>query len=446
MFGVAHVVLVACSLVWLIALWVEPLMQSEETAFLVSIALISVNGIASLCALTWKRKILITLNCIQIILFGVLNHQLYCVFAGEHFRFDREPHAYDWVEFSGAHILRAADLLDGLDEYGIDLQNIKHNSTEAALILVWMHLTVDVFLISLLVSCVRRWWRKNAHPKTWLARERREFLWLLTAVSLYVGFALFQGLKPRDWFLWPVDNLLRLVDIGDALQLFGWKLHNVEANYWTRGATVAFRFAASVWITRNLLLLRATVFATWGLGVQELTDLLEDHDAYVRGGAAKGLGRSGRDAMIAMPDLANVLLEDADPGVRRNAAWALGQIAPTALDSPELDEAIEALAHAVFDRNRELRLEASKALGQIGASARTAIGSLSQLLRVSQDDNETVAVITQAIDRIHRDWLNSQKQMTASPEDGNGASGITPQPYAQSAEDSENQFQAPSPT
>src|ERR1022692_2283371 len=201
MFRLAPVVLVTSSLVWLIALWVEPLLQAEEPAFFVSLALIAVNGFVSLCTLTWKRKILITLNCVQIVLFGVLNHQLYCVFGEEHFRFDREPRAYDWVEFSGAHLLRAADLLDGLDEYGIDLQNIKHNSTEAALLLVWMHLTVDVFLISLVVNFVRRWWNKNSQPETWLARERREFLWLLTALSLYVGFALLQGLKPRDWFL-----------------------------------------------------------------------------------------------------------------------------------------------------------------------------------------------------------------------------------------------------
>ena len=408
MFRLAPVVLVTSSLVWLIALWVEPLLQAEEPAFFVSLALIAVNGFVSLCTLTWKRKILITLNCVQIVLFGVLNHQLYCVFGEEHFRFDREPRAYDWVEFSGAHLLRAADLLDGLDEYGIDLQNIKHNSTEAALLLVWMHLTVDVFLISLVVNFVRRWWNKNSQPETWLARERREFLWLLTALSLYVGFALLQGLKPRDWFLWPVDNMLRLLDIGNAFQLFGWKLHSVEANYWTRGAAIAFRFAASVWITRNLLLLRATVFATWGLGVEELVNLLEDHDAYVRAGAAKGLGQSGRDAEVALPELASVLVEDADPGVRCKAARALGLIAPTALDAPDLDEAVEALAHAVFDRDRELRLEASKALGQIGASARTALGSLSQLLRVSEGDKETIAVVKLAIDRISRDWRQQQ--------------------------------------
>jgi HEAT repeats len=421
MFRLAHVVLLASSLVWLISLWVEPLMQFEEAAFFVSLAIISANGIASLCTLTWKRKILISLNCIQIVLFGVLNHQLFCVFGEQHFRSDREPCAYDWIEFSGAHLLRAADLLDGLDEYGIDLQNIKHNSTEAALLLIWMHLTVDVFLISLVLTCIRRWWIKNAHPETWLARERREFLWLLTALTLYVGFALLQGLQPRDWFLWPVDNLLRLVDVGDAFQLFGWKLHSVEPNYWTRGAAIAFRFAASVWITRNLLFLRATVFATWGLGVEELTSLLEDHDAHVRSGAAKGLGRSGRDASVALSKLARAVVKDVDPSVRRNAAWALGQIAPTVPDAPELDDAVEALANAVFDRDRELRLEASKSLGQIGANARTALGSLSQLLRVSQsdkEDKETVAVVTQALAQISRGWR--QQQTSASAEVLNG--------------------------
>ena len=215
-----------------------------EDAFGVTAGLIAINTIYS--AWDAQRQILIGLNCTQIILFGVLNSQLYCVFGTDHYRCDREPQFYDWIEFTVAHILRAADFLDALDEYGLPIQTITHNSTPAALILVFMHLSVDYFLLGLILRWASRALQEPVR-ETRLEQGRREFGWLLATLTLFVGFAAFQGLQPSDWLLWPLDNLLRLVDIGDVLQLFGWRLHGVEANYLTRERAFSGSWPASGW-------------------------------------------------------------------------------------------------------------------------------------------------------------------------------------------------------
>src|SRR5262249_57312827 len=106
-----------------------------------------------------KREVLIGLNCAQIALFGLLNYQLYSSFGDWHYQWDREPQFYDWIEFTAAHVLRAADVLDALDEYGVPIQNIAHNTVAAGLLIVCMHLTVDAFLIGLVLPSASRYWQ-----------------------------------------------------------------------------------------------------------------------------------------------------------------------------------------------------------------------------------------------------------------------------------------------
>ena len=94
-----------------------------------------------------------------------------------------------------------------------------------------------------------------------------------------------------------------MIDVGDVLQLFHWKLHDVEPSYWSKGASVLFRLAAGIWMTRLVILWRLTVFRTWGLSIEELIKLLDDPDAQMRLNAASGLGQSGPDAHSAVPAL-----------------------------------------------------------------------------------------------------------------------------------------------
>lgn len=388
-------VLMVISAFWLAAFPLAVPLHSSAIAFGVTALFLAVNACVSFHTLTRRREVLFGLNCVQIALFGLLNYQLYCAFGSWHYQCDREPRFYDWVEFTLAHVLRAADFLDALDEYGLPIQVITHQSVTAGLLLVCMHLSVDAFLIGLILRWAGRYWRDCAH-ETYLARGRREFGWLLASLALYGLFVLFQQLSPLDWVLWPLDGLLRLLDVADAFQVFGWRLHSVESTYWTQGAAVLFRLAAGIWMARLVCWIRLTIFRTWGMSIDELTEKLDDPDADVRRGAAVGLGESGPLAISAVPILTE-LLRDINPGVRREAARALGRIGPAARD------AVGALLDAVWLGDRELHLVAIAALGGIGPDARSAVYSLVSLLKVG--NKETRKVVAVALASIAPDVL-----------------------------------------
>lgn len=366
-----------------------PALHSLAIAFGATAVLIAVNAFQSFRTLTQKREVLIGLNCAQVALFGVLNYQLYSAFGAGHYQCDREPRFYDWIEFTIAHILRAADVLDALDECGIPIQNITHQSVTAGLLIVCMHLTVDAFLLGLILRWASRYWQEN--HETHLERGRREFGWLLVSLGLFGVFAVLAQLQPLDWLRWPLENLLRLLDFGDLFQVFGWRLHGVEPNLWTSGAAVVFRLAAGIWMARLVCWIRLIVFRTWGLSIAELIELLDDPDPDVRRGAAVGLAQSGKEAGAAAPALI-AALGDINRGVRTEAARALGCIGPAASDG------VARLIDAVWLGHRELRLAAAQALGRIGPDARSAAFSLVAHLKIC--DKETRHVVVAALWQI----------------------------------------------
>ena len=123
-----------------------------------------------------------------------------------------------------------------------------------------------------------------------------------------------------------------------------------------------------------------------------LKNLLYNRNPDTRVRAAASLGRMGRAAMEAVPDLAHVLSEDDDdlrlasigalgrmgadavpylltvlnhpsPEVRRAASDALGSI------GPEAKEATQALSLLLGDQDREMAQRAAFALGKIGRDA-----------------------------------------------------------------------------
>lgn len=381
---------VVASAMWLMVLLAAPVVHCWPAAFCATVLLIVGNAAVSFRALTRRREVLLGLNCVQIVLFGVLSYQLYRTFGCEHYRCDREPCFYDWIEFTIAHVLRAADLLDTLDEYGIPLQSIMHNSKSSGLVLVGMHLTVDGFLIGLVLRWARQYW-KDAVPENRLARSRREYGWLLATLGLYAGFVVFARLRPGDWVLWPLDNLLRLLDVGDLFQIFGWKLHGVDDGGLTRTGSVLFRLAAGVWIARLVNWLRLSLLRTWGVSIEELIELLDDPDAQVRCNAAAGLGWTGPAAGKAAPVL-RAALHDVNSEVRCEAARALGRLGPPARI------AVPDLLDAVWLGHPALRLAAIEALGSIGPIARSAADSLLLLLKV--EDRRTRETVAAALAKI----------------------------------------------
>ncbi len=94
--------------------------------------------------------------------------------------------------------------------------------------------------------------------------------------------------------------------------------------------------------------------------VPALIEGLHSRDPGIRKNAAFTLGELGSDAGPALNDLADVLHTDPDRQVRRNAAFALGEIGPAA---------IPVLIKALYNENAHVRKFVAAALVRIGEPA-----------------------------------------------------------------------------
>lgn len=356
-------VLIAITAAWLVLLAAFPWLHDTIGAFAGSVVLLTVNAACCLAILTWLRRVPVILNLLQIALFGVLNYQLYLTFGAEHYGLDNSdwaPNFGEWLEFTIAHVCRAADLLDALDEYGIGWPLMRPQSAAAGIILVCMHLSADVFLIGLVVRWFGRFWKVTDESE--LQRGRRNLRWLLTAILLYIVIGVVQQFSRWDWPLFLLDSLLRLLDVGDMMQIFGWHLITREGNIATATFGLAFRFAVGAWIADILLWLHLRYLRGWGIHIDELKQILREGDAIARRGAAHTLGTCGRHAASAVKRLIHAL-NDSDVEVRCEAAWALGKIGPRA------EKAIPALALCLWSDHARLRMAAGIALDEIGPTA-----------------------------------------------------------------------------
>ena len=88
--------------------------------------------------------------------------------------------------------------------------------------------------------------------------------------------------------------MLRMLDVGDAFQIFGWRLHDVDMGFWTRSYALFFRLSAGICLTRMVLWVRLTALHGWGLRVDQLVETLTEGDALTRQGAARAWARKRR--------------------------------------------------------------------------------------------------------------------------------------------------------
>jgi HEAT repeat protein len=125
--------------------------------------------------------------------------------------------------------------------------------------------------------------------------------------------------------------------------------------------------------------------AVWGLAkigasaapaIPALARALADRDVSVRKGAARALGMLGRRASLAIPFLIRAL-KDTDLLFCRMAGWALGKIGTPAVD---------ALVAALSSHDKFIRREAAWALGQIGPDAAIAVPKLTAIVKDNSDD------------------------------------------------------------
>jgi HEAT repeat protein len=106
------------------------------------------------------------------------------------------------------------------------------------------------------------------------------------------------------------------------------------------------------------------------IALRQFTKALSDPEPGVRRAAVPALGQLG---LSAVPALLSALA-DSDPLVRREAVWALGRLGPPAA------EAVPALMKSLEDPDGKVRLGAARALGLMGPAAAPATPGLIQVL------------------------------------------------------------------
>lgn len=113
--------------------------------------------------------------------------------------------------------------------------------------------------------------------------------------------------------------------------------------------------------------------------IPALTELFKDKDWQVRDAAARAVGDIGPKAKAIVPALSE-LVKDNNQQVREQAGWALETIGPAA---------IPAVTELLNDQDWQVRSVASWTLGKIGPEAKTAIPTLTLLLKDEAGNGDT---------------------------------------------------------
>lgn len=399
---------------WVVALTLLPTVR-ESMVFLVGTCVwLVANGVLSWIVLFREKRLLFVVNVVQVLLFALLFCQIDCVLGRQHYRVMEEPSLSDWQWFAWSHALSAADLLHLLSGYGLGFNAIEHRSPLVSVLLVVMHLHVSVYIVGLLARRVLRLLSSQNGPTNLMLRrrwkERLQFAFLIGMAVVGCATLLTASLgrwPPLDWFLWPIEQALRTLDLGGVFEIFRWRLHSLDASLWPATLGLAFRVvvgfmilsALHAWMLRHLGVLAPRP-------LDDFVDGLMHPQDDVRAAAAEALGQIGPPAQEAVPVLV-LTVEDLCYHVGRASRNALVQIGPApAYLVPEL---IGELRHS----NWAIRRSAVEALKKIGPPALAAVPLLVEMLA---DDDPTIGGhVEAALHAIYPGWEQGSLACQAIP-------------------------------
>jgi len=211
---------------------------------------------------TGRALAALPLTLLQIVLFTLFFYQIAWHRGAEHFLCERAPVFLDWAALVLVHAIRAADIVDVIEAYGLNLQAVHNASHLTACTLILYHLVVDLFILRLLMEGVNRWKRS-------VLESGRFGKWLrwgpIGIVAVFVLVWLLSALFVRPWqasdlLWWPVDNLLRVMDFCDAMEIYRVRLHDVPRLPWEGTLTLICRVMMGV-----------ALAAVFSRGVQEIS-------------------------------------------------------------------------------------------------------------------------------------------------------------------------------
>jgi HEAT repeat protein len=393
----------------------------------ITLVIICFNFKTSLRYLLAQGKItlhIILLNLTQLGLFCLLHIQIYTILGPSHYTYTSPPCWYDWIQLIAVHVLRAVDLLDIIEAYGIHLQNLKNQTIVSGLALFGMHLMVDIFILGAAFNAFARHSRKSptltqlmddientvTSPRTLLILALVVFGYLTVQYlnTVYLTGKKFQGLS--NFFLWPLDNILRTLDVGDAFQIFGWRLHTVETSLNSATVAVYFRFITAFYTLGLVNHLYLHILKGQGRSIDDLASICTSsrYTSEKRLIALKALEKYGSYSYLVAPPIIESL---ADISKRQDAVLILLEIG---------EPAIPHLAKSLADSNGELRKACADTLETISPQwhiSRTARAAIFDLVKTLADNDSTIRYSAlRTLEKIDPEWRQSGETRSAVPE------------------------------
>ncbi len=294
-------------------------------------------------------------------------------------------------------VVNGADFLDALQAFGLALgpagvENLLVRGAAVVLCLI-----PAVLVLILLIPRLAPVLESLEDPPASVKWGMPAALVLMVLLMMAVGWV--DSWPPSQWILWPLENLVKVIDLGDALQIFGFALVPQKLGWSAALLAVLFRITATAYV---VILGYPFYLSRTGSGkasVSTLSDIFLDTEQPLeeRLEALATVGRYGSFAESAVPHLVSALVAP-EPEIRTAAAEALNEIDPDWAATEAAQAAVPDLTKGLRSNAKGVRLAAAEALGEIGPPAAEAAPMLEDLL--GENDPELRLAACEALNRL----------------------------------------------
>ncbi len=333
---------------------------------------------------------IILLNLVQLAIFCRLHIQIHDILGTVHYSYTSQPFLSDWMKFIGIHALNSLDLLDIVE----GSRKISHQGILSGIALFSMCMMVGIFMLELIFKAVSFLSQiKNVSLlMKWVCRGG-----LAVAAVMVILAGRKHSWDLSNWFLWPLDNILRTLDIGDMFQIFGWQLHSLESGINSSGMAVFFRLMVGVYAATLAYRLYSRILEGPVRGVDELIAICAspEHSTRDRVLAINELEQFGSFADAAIPDLIKVMVSS-NRTLRNAATQALKKIDPQWTQSETARKSVPKLLKLLRNDDTGIRITGAEVLGEFGPAAEKAVPDLVKVLT----DSDIFKVAAQTLGKI----------------------------------------------
>jgi len=336
----------------------------------------------------------ILLNLIQLLLFCQLQMQLPTLLPQ-----DSSPtllkKQYELVAF---RVINGFDLVDIMAKNDLADKKYGVQNAAAGITAFSMCFMACIFCLGIIFRGIRylSTIERIKLIRKWLDPGMMIFSLMLISISVWIN---------RDmshWHVWIFDGILRVLDFGDAFQIFEWGSQSAPGS---RVAGILFRIGISlgfIWAGYRHFYLPALEDAVMDR-IEELRAIITSSYYLPRERleAIRELQSYGKIAESAIPELVR-LLENHHEELRKAAAVALKAVNSRWAGTEIAQEALPKLLDKLKRADRLTRIAAAEAIGEFGSYAKKVVPAL---MDVSVDQNQDKAVrdaVFQSLAKIGR--------------------------------------------